>query len=73
MGPIRVFRGKEEKDLDRIVLMNWKRDLSPCGIRVVLLKRIRNLGYRKLQAEINMPKHYTTEQKEQENRGSENK
>ena len=68
---------KEEKDLDRIALMNWKRffdlAMSPCGIRVMLLKSIRNLGYRKLQAEMNMPKHYTTEQKGQENRGSENK
>ena len=62
--------------MDRIVLMNWTRDLamSPFGIRVMLLKSIRNFGYRKWQPEaVNMPKHYTTEQKGQEIRGSENK
>lgn len=82
VGPIRVFRAKKEKDLaieeqdlDRIVLMNWTRDLAmpPCGIRMMLLKSIRNLGYRKLQPEVNMPKHYTTKQKGQKNRGSEKK
>lgn len=62
--------------MDRIVLMNGTRDLamSPFGIRVMLLKSIRNFGYRKWQPEaVNMPKHYTTEQKGQEIRGSENK
>ena len=75
MGPIRVFRAKKEKDLKRIVVINWTRDLAmpPCGIRMMLLKSIRNLGYRKLQPEVNMSKHYTTKQKGQENSGSENK
>ena len=75
MGPIRVFRAKKEKDLERIVVINWTRDLAmpSCGIRMMLLKSIRNLGYRKLQPEVNMPKHYTTKQKGQENSGSENK
>lgn len=75
VGPIRVFRAKKEKDLERMVVINWTRDLAmpPCGIRMMLLKSIRNLGYRKWQPEVNMPKHYTTKQKGQKNRGSEKK